>query len=424
MNTLKRLSRWRDSSTTTLTAHKPDEGPPASPDSPAAATFPNTRRSVPGGFPGQDISPTSDSSDEFPPTHFPGLKSPSENRYQSSVEDGYSTRAFPPPVPPHSSSLGDDDLHDEGPRREGEHQLKEIRTANAHRSPGQPLKAASMEFKTKEQEKEEEKLEKTAAAKARLIMGPIERFRVDFSHPTDPAKSYWDGFTGPVSREDFNEYCENHGKITQRIKIMAIEAADKVWGLQRDLNNERRHRMEQAKNIPPTSSKGLPKSLPGQRGALKPPAYREKGTSVPDEEMRSFLYGDFEDRIDEMIIKVKLLRSQTALLRTDWKEAYMLASDAHKIAKEFNYPPLEGKCLYWRGVAADRHGSHRNAHEFFRQAQSCIGVYAEGKYVKDAIIETGFLVDEMRKEAKSRPGSMIKKRRNATLNRISVNTTF
>lgn len=189
-----------------------------------------------------------------------------------------------------------------------------------------------------------------------------------------------------MTREDFNEYKEWAEDQIRKANGITLEAASVQWHQARELEKEKMLRQEAEKKA---ASRQVvsPEELSGwvraNRGELRVPTFKNED----DEEERNaergqFLYENHSYRIKELTITVLLLRARVAVERRQSTKAQHFAFEAQKLALYFDFPPLESRCLFWKGRAEARFGFLDNALDAFRKALPCEGIYREGKEVR------------------------------------------
>lgn len=120
------------------------------------------------------------------------------------------------------------------------------------------------------------------------------------------------------------------------------------------------------------------------RGPPNPPVpitRREDMKGLTDQELGSFLYTNHRDQISELTVKVMLIRAERAIEDKQWAEAYDLAVEARKLARDLDFPPLIGRCDFWKGVAEYHQGLWSSALASFMLAEPCRQYYLESQWL-------------------------------------------
>lgn len=202
-------------------------------------------------------------------------------------------------------------------------------------------------------------------------------------------KSYWSIETGPVTREDFNEYkAWSEGKI-RVANALALQSASTLWKQTRELAKERNSR-EETENmliIQRTTQSGTVDLWRREdRGALRKPSYTDPdNTEEREVERGQFLYKNRFWRMKELRVTTLLVRAQVAVENEEPSRALDCLYEAQELATRFEFPALEARCEFWRGRAEFGVGSYGTAVAAFQKALPCEGVYREGLEVRDWI---------------------------------------
>ena len=206
--------------------------------------------------------------------------------------------------------------------------------------------------------------------------------QADFTGPQE-RKSYWPTETGPVSREDFNEYTATVDDQMSRLRLTCLESAETAYDAKRDVEKYR-IRTEKAEAKSRYNESMLPKELAkwleGHRSKPNAPVLRRKSTDVAAtlEEKDRFLYDNFPDQVRELKIGVLIQRAQIMYSLRNWSNMAWMSDRAMQEAKQLQYRPIEGKCAFYKGVAAYGLRSYFEAEKAFEQALDACGYYTEG----------------------------------------------
>lgn len=202
-------------------------------------------------------------------------------------------------------------------------------------------------------------------------------------------KSYWSSETGPVTREDFNEYKAWTEEKIREANALALQSASTLRKQTREMAKERNSREETEKEliIQRTTQSGTVDLWRGEdRGALRKPRYTDPDNVEEREvERGQFLYKNRFWRMKELRVTTLLVRAQLAVENEEPSRALDCLYEAQELATRFEFPALEARCEFWRGRAEFGVGSYGTAVAAFRKALPCEGVYREGLEVKDWI---------------------------------------
>lgn len=203
-----------------------------------------------------------------------------------------------------------------------------------------------------------------------------------------------------MTRGDFEEYKEWAEAQILKANTLALETASASWHQERELEKERALRIKAERAIE-TEQEMSPEELKHwarqNRGNIRIPTFRaDEDDERREAEKGQFLYDDHSFHVKELTISVLLLRAQVAVKGKDVHRTSQFVFEAQRLALEFNFPPLEAKCLYWKGRAEARLGYTAAAVDTFTQALPCEGIYREGQDVRSRI-------DRARKAARGDP---------------------
>lgn len=202
-------------------------------------------------------------------------------------------------------------------------------------------------------------------------------------------KSYWSNHTGPVTRDDFNEYkAWAEGQISNA-NGLALESASTLWNQARELEKEKILRGEAERKIgaQPIGQPGaVDRWMSEDRGTVRKPRYTDADdTEERQAERGQFLYKNRSWRMKELRVTTLLLRAQVAVENDEAGKALECLYEAQNLAVRFQFPALEARCQFWRGRAEFSSGSYETALAAFQEAVPCEGVYREGLEVREWI---------------------------------------
>ncbi|KAI9879050.1 MAG: hypothetical protein M1830_009746 [Pleopsidium flavum] len=192
--------------------------------------------------------------------------------------------------------------------------------------------------------------------------------------------------TGPVTREDFNEYKKWAEGQIRKANCLTLEAASAQWHQARELEKEKTLRQEAEEKTASrqvVSREELSDWTRADHGDVRRPTFQEDDEDRRNAERGQFLYRNHSYRIKELRITALLLRARVAVERRQFTSALQFASEAQQLALPFDFPPLIARCLFWRGRAEAGIGSLQTASELFQQASDCEGIYREGKEARE-----------------------------------------
>ncbi|KAL1863491.1 hypothetical protein Plec18170_000327 [Paecilomyces lecythidis] len=197
----------------------------------------------------------------------------------------------------------------------------------------------------------------------------------DYSTPEEPWHS---NSNDPISREDFHRYQTLVEEQMSRLRLERDEFR-LLWNSEKARADSGLKRYRETLRILEQESKRdyaeWERSL---RGTMNEPVWPPPGNVLRSQ----FLYDNVEDVMTQHCITTTLLHAQACVNASNLDKAEELARQALKLAKTFDYEPLEGRCIYWLGRVEYARENHKRARMFFMEARSCIGKYKEGEDVE------------------------------------------
>ncbi|GAD91763.1 hypothetical protein PVAR5_0337 [Paecilomyces variotii No. 5] len=197
----------------------------------------------------------------------------------------------------------------------------------------------------------------------------------DHSTPGEPWHS---GSTDPISREDFHRYQTLVEEQMNRLRLERDEFRV-LWNYEKARADSGLKRYRETQRILEQESKrDYAKWERSLRSTMNEPVWPPPGNVLRSQ----FLYDNVEDIMMQHCITTTLLHAQACVNAKDLDKAEGLAREALKLAKTFDYEPIEGRCIYWLGRVEYARENHKRARMFFMKARSCIGKYKEGEDVE------------------------------------------
>ena len=125
---------------------------------------------------------------------------------------------------------------------------------------------------------------------------------------------------------------------------------------------------------------------PGKK-IVHPPLLVENGESFRVDQ-REALFDDLSSQLQEQTILTLLDRMAIREDREDYVSAEQFANSAIREAAELDYPPLEGKCQFRKGINFYRQRRYFEAHECFERARPAIGIFYPKTFIEKWISDT------------------------------------
>ena len=221
------------------------------------------------------------------------------------------------------------------------------------------------------------------------------------ARPASP-RDYWES-SGPVRREHFDEYKELKERIERNLTKLFFRAGRKMQDLQKEVCLKQEEIYELEKMVVVLQARAAELEALGIRAQKVPdhPDFRTRRkprekyykndysshesrpplTELPG--TREFLFDDVYSRNVELMVEAKVQHAYIMLYLADWAQMWTIASEAHQIARELQYPPLLQRCHFYLGVAAYGLGKFEQAAESLEWAAKCRNYYYEGELVAE-----------------------------------------